>query len=183
MDASFTASGLADACPSDGPAKGPGGARFAGLHRRWQAELARLARSGRGVFLFLVRAGAFAGLLHELAREASPCDLAEAADGAAGMLMPDMEPLEAERRALALHARLTALAGTPVTAAYGLVRRGPDQLLRGEGALEGFFAKVLKVLDEGPQDGGLHRVREDAGCGLGARVLAEEKRFLLFGAK
>ncbi|MBQ4125839.1 MAG: hypothetical protein II595_07790 [Desulfovibrio sp.] len=164
-----------------------GEARFPGLAGRWQAESLRLARSGRGVFLFLVRAGAFAGLLHELAREASPCDLAEAADGAAGMLMPDLEPLEAERRALALHARLTALAGAPVTAAYGLIRRGPDQPLRGESAegsaLAGFFAKVLNVLDEGPQDGRLHRVREEAARDLGARVLAEEKRFLLFGAK
>ena len=123
-----------------------------------------------------------------MAGEAGLCDLAEAGgDNAAGLLMPDLEPLEAERRALALHARLTALAGAPVTAAYGLIRRGPDQPLRGESAegsaLAGFFAKVLNVLDEGPQDGRLHRVREEAARDLGARVLAEEKRFLLFGAK
>ena len=161
--------------------------RFPGLAGRWQAESLRLARSGRGVFLFLVR-GPSADLASEVAGEAGLCDLAEAEGGsAAGLLMPDLEPLEAERRALALHARLTARAGAPVTAAYGLVRRGPGQPLRGEAAegaaLAGFFAKVLSVLDEGPQDGRLHRVREDAAHDLGARVLAEEKRFLLFGAK
>ena len=174
------------AAQAAGCTKAPGEARFPGLARRWQAELARLARSGRGVFLFLASA-ACADLASEVAGEASLCDLAEAAGaGAAGILMPDMEPLEAERRALALHARLTALAGAPVTAAYGLIRRGPDQPLRGESAkgsaLAGFFAKVLNVLDEGPQDGRLHRVREP-GAELGARVLAEEKRFLLFGSK
>jgi hypothetical protein len=42
---------------------------------------------------------------------------------------------------------------------------------------------VLAQLEQGPQDGRLHRVREEAGADLGARVLAEEKRFLLFGAK
>jgi len=173
MDDTFT-----DALCQDMPDK----ARFAGLRRRWLEESARLARSGRGVFLFLVRAS-FAGMARELTRGASPCDLVEeAGSNAAGLLMPDMEPLEAERRALALHARITSLAGAPVTAAYGLVRREPEQLLRG-GAMEGFFAKVLKVLNERPLDGGLHRVREDVGTVLGTRVLAEEKRFLLFGAR
>ena len=174
------------AAQAAGCTKAPGEARFPGLARRWQAELARLARSGRGVFLFLASA-AYADLASEVAGEASLCDLAEAAGaGAAGILMPDMEPLEAERRALALHARLTALAGCPVTAAYGLVRREPESMACGASAkgasLEGFFASVLKALDEGPQDGRLHRVREP-GAELGARVLAEEKRFLLFGSK
>ena len=45
---------------------------------------------------------------------------------------------------------------------------------------EKYIVSMLKALDEGPQDGRLHRVREP-GAELGARVLAEEKRFLLFG--